>query len=421
LAERRSSETGSPISAQDRKVIRDLAKKVAEIAAKPVMAERRNLWKKHNSLHHGRPMILVFPEGSWRELLPEAAMNCRGKEARGIEWNLRARVFAHEHFDDDTVIENEWVVGKVIRSTGWGLEAKWRYSDQPTGARAFDPVIHSPSDLKKIELPDIHHDEKATQRNLAEMQELLGDIMNVRLKGVAHVSFHLMSQYTALRGLEQVMTDMIDNPRMLHDAMAILEEGHHRLVRQYVDRNLLSLNNDGTYHSSGGVGYTDELPKAGFDPDRIRPCDMWASAEAQEMAQVSPAMHAEFVLACEKRLLAPFGLNGYGCCDDLTRKLDDVLTIPNIRRISMSPWANVDVCAERLQGRYIFSWKPHPAHLAGAFNPEMIRAYIRHTLDAAARNGCVLEMILKDTHTCDNHPERFDQWTRIARDLVSGS
>ena len=44
---------------------------------------------------------------------------------------------------------------------------------------------------------------------------------------------------------------------------------------------------------------------------------MWASAEAQELAQVNPAQHAEFVLAYEKRLLAPFGLTGYGCCEEV--------------------------------------------------------------------------------------------------------
>jgi hypothetical protein len=27
-------------------------------------------------------------------------------------------------------------------------------------------------------------------------------------------------------------------------------------------------------------------------------------------------------------------------------------------------------------------------------------------------------MILKDTHTCENHPERFTEWTKIARNLV---
>ncbi len=27
-------------------------------------------------------------------------------------------------------------------------------------------------------------------------------------------------------------------------------------------------------------------------------------------------------------------------------------------------------------------------------------------------------MILKDTHTCDHHPERFAQWTQIAWEEV---
>ncbi len=100
------------------------------------------------------------------------------------------------------------------------------------------------------------------------------------------------------------------------------------------------------------------------------------------MAQVSPEMHAEFVLPYEKRLLEPFALNGYGCCEDLTKKLDDVFTIPDMRRISSAPWAGVDICAEKSQDKHIFSWKPHPAHLVGEFNSHMIRDYIQHMLDA---------------------------------------
>ena len=406
------------ISKQERRLLRDLAKRVAEVAALPTMAERRRLWKRHNALRPVRPMILVFPEGSWRELLPESSLRCRAKAARGIEWNLRHRLYTHEHFFDDTVIEKEWVVGKVIKSSGWGLEPKWRPAPTATGAGTFEPVIHKRADLKKLRFPEISVDEKQTARNLAGARDLFGDMLDVKLKGAAHISFHLMNQYTHLRGLTEVMLDMCDNPSMLHDAMAFLEEGHRRIVRQYIDLNLLSLNNDGTYHSSGGVGYTDELPAPGFDPARVRPRDMWASAEAQELAQVSPAMHAEFSMAYEKRLLAPFGLNGYGCCEDLALKLDDVFTIPNIRRISISPFADVDRSAEKLGNRYIFSWKPNPSHLVGRFDRRALRAYIGHTLKAA--KGCVLEMILKDTHTCENHPERFTEWTRIARELVDG-
>ena len=127
-------------------------------------------------------------------------------------------------------------------------------------------------------------------------------------------------------------------------------------------------------------------------------------------------MHEEFSLKYERPLLEPFGLNGYGCCEDLTLKLDHVLTIPNIRRISISPFANVDKCAERLDKKAIFSWKPHPSHIAGGFDEKRIREYIKHTLDVT--KGCVIEMLLKDTHTCEHHPERFTRWAQIAGELA---
>lgn len=414
---KRDSEELSMTSPHDRHIIRDLARRVAEIASLPVMAQRREMWVRHNRLLPVRPMILVFPEGSWRELLPESALECETEEAREVEWRLRSRIFQHERIHDDTVVEGSWTVSKRISHSGWGLTPQHVPSPEATGAWGFDPLIHERADLGKLRFPEVQVDEEASQRDWERAQELLGDILAVQQKGVTRISFHLMNLYSQLRGLEQVMWDMYDAPDMLHEAMAFLEEGNRRLVQQYVQRNLLSLNNDGTYHSSGGVGYTDELPAEGFDPGRVRPCDMWASAEAQEMAQVSPQMHTEFILPYEKRLLEPFGLNGYGCCEDLSCKLQYVVGIPHLRRISISPFADVSKCAEQLRGDYVFSWKPHPAHLVGAFEPDAVRSYIRHALDAT--RGCVVEMILKDTHTCQNHPERFTIWTDIAQELVA--
>ncbi len=404
-----------PFKTEDRTILRDLASEIAEAAANPVMAGRRRLWKQHNGLQRVRPMILVFPEGAWRELLPRDVLECEDEQARDIEWQLRLRLYYRDHIPDDSVMENEWVVQKVFTNSGWGLEPRHVPSTLPEGAWGFDPVIKEPADLDKLRYPEVHYDEVATQTKLAQAQDLFGDILQVKLKGIGHMSFHLMHIYTGLRGLEQVMLDMCENPQMLHDAMAFMEEGHHRLVQQYLDLNLFSLNNDSTYHSSGGVGYTDELPRNGYDPNHITPADMWASAEAQEMAQIGPEMHEEFSLDYEKRLLAPFGLNGYGCCEDLSGKIESVLRIPNIRRISISPFADFDRSAEALGSKAIYSWKPHPAHLVG-FDEDRVRQYIRHTLDVT--RGCVIEMILKDTHTCEHHPERFTRWTEIARELV---
>jgi hypothetical protein len=402
----------------DRGILRELASRVADLADEPVMAQRRRRWIEHNALRSTEPLLLVFPEGSWQELVSPGSLLCSDERARGVEFTLRSSVYGFEHFHDDTVVEKNWFVSKTIASTGWGLEAHWIYSPEARGARRFDPVIKEPADLAKLRHPRINYDEAASVQEFDLMHDLFGDILSVSLVGVKHISYHLMNQYTALRGLEEVMLDMYTEPQMLHDAMAFLEEGHRNVLEQYKEQSLLSFNNDNTYQSTGGNSYTDELPLPNAKPEQVRPQDMWASAEAQEMAQVSPEHHAEFVLQYEKRLLEPFGLTGYGCCDDLTRKLDHVFTIPHIRRISICPWSDVDVCAERLGGNYIFSWKPNPSQLVGQFDDDAIRDCIRHTVQTASRNGCVLEMILKDTHTCEQRPERFDRWTQIAREEI---
>ena len=410
------------ISDRDRTVLRELARRKAEIGALPIQSERRALWKQHNSLQPARPMMLVFPEGSWAELLPEAALVCEGKWARSIESSLRMNLYHHDHFDDDTVIENTWTVGAVVHDSGWGLEARHVNSNMARGAWAFDPIIHRPTDLDKIQYPTLSYDDAATEANYQRACDLFGDILDVRRTKVPRVCFHLMTQYTGWRGLEQTMMDMVMEPNWLHDAMERLTRGNLGRVEQLIEMNLLSLNNDNTYNNSGGNGWTDELPAEGFDPDWVRKCDVWSFAEAQELAGVSPQMHREFALAYEARLLDGFGLTGYGCCDPLDRKLADVFEmLPNIRRISISPAANVDVCAPQMKGGYIFSWKPQPAHLVGRFNEPLVRRYIRHTLDVCREHGCALEMILKDTHTCQNHPERFDRWTQIAREEINAA
>ena len=72
--------------------------------------------------------------------------------------------------------------------------------------------------------------------------------------------------------------------------------------------------------------------------------------------------------------------------------------------------------AEALKGDYIFSGKPNPADLATeTFQPDLIRRRIEECLSAA--KGCVLEIIIKDTHTVRSEPHRLSEWVRIARQV----
>jgi len=178
---------------------------------------------------------------------------------------------------------------------------------------------------------------------------------------------------------------------------------------------VLSLNNGNSYVGSGGFGFSDQLPADDF-PGAVRLKYLWGFCEAQTMSEVSPAMHEEFVLEYQLPILELFGLNCYGCCEPLHLKLDLLnRRVPRMRRVSISPWADKRASAEALGDGVIFSWKPNPAALASVeFDPDWVRRDIRETVQIARSNSCVLEIIIKDTHTCNHQPKSFDDWTRIA-------
>lgn len=57
---------------EERKILRELAKKQAEYAALPLQKEREKLWYRHNALQGERPVIVVEMPSFEKELLPAA-------------------------------------------------------------------------------------------------------------------------------------------------------------------------------------------------------------------------------------------------------------------------------------------------------------------------------------------------------------
>jgi hypothetical protein len=146
---------------------------------------------------------------------------------------------------------------------------------------------------------------------------------------------------------------------------------------------------------------------------KVRTCDMWGFAESQETVGVSPEMFAEFIFPYQLSLLSRFGLNCYGCCEPLDARWHIIKQIPNLRRISVSPWASISKMAEYLQDDYIFSMKPNPSLLAmESFDEGLIRRVLRQSMREAAE--CRLEVIMKDNHTLRGDPNRAVRWVEIA-------
>ncbi len=407
-------------SPSDREILRGLAGRVAEIAAHPRQAKRRQMWIKHNGLQRVKPMVLCFPEGAWGELLPESALECTDGGARGMERHLRMKIYQWNYLRDDNVVE-PWVkVGMAWSNTGWGLDPGYVHSGADRGAWRFDPPIKDPeADIKKLHFPDLVVDEEATQRNFETVNEAIGGIIEVKL----HRRFYIWGEASlvrvlaSLRGLDQVMWDMIDRPEWVHQAMAFLRDGMMHLFDQFEAYDKFDLNNEDDYIGSGGVGYTNDLPAKDFS-GRVRMKDLWGFAEAQEFSRISPEMHEEFALQYQRPLLERFGLTCYGCCEPVTDRLDYIFKIPNLRRISVSPWADLRIAADRLADKYVYSWKPNPSPVCSGADEDIIRKSIREAV--ALTQGNVFEMIMKDTHTVENDPLRLHNWVRIAQEETGG-
>ena len=196
--------------------------------------------------------------------------------------------------------------------------------------------------------------------------------------------------------------------------LSIISRGHLAKLDYLEFHDLLSLNNDGTYVGSGGFGFTRELPRPDFD-GYVCCADLWGFAESQETVSVSPAMYEEFIFPYEKPIMDRFGLTCYGCCEPLHLRWPVVRRHHNLRRVSCSPWADLERMAKYLEDKYVLSMKPNPALLA---TPEINEAAIRQGLRRAfdVTRGCHVEAIMKDNHTIGRRPENVVRWCQIARE-----
>ena len=403
----------------ERERLRSLARRVAEIAEHPSNKKKQQEWIRHNSLGKGKPMVLVFPEGSWFELLPEETLTIEDSFWRQWEWVLRHLIYRWEHLRDDNVIDPVLRIPLPAQVSSLGIpQGTWIDSTEDRGTSGHRPADCTPEEIiESLRARTISIDEEPARMKLEALGDIVGDILPVKLHRRGGADSGVFGHIYNSRGMQQMMIDMCDRPKWFHEVMTFITEDTLNLM-DYVEANIpMDLNNGRDYVGSGGVGYTDELPSEGFE-GKVRWRDLWGESAAQELSLVSPEMHEEFVLQYQIKILARYGLNCYGCCEPLDKKFDIVKEIPRLRRVSISPWADVRTSADALEDRYIFSWKPNPAQLVGNYSAERIRAEITETLDVA--KGCVLEMIMKDTHTVENHPERLSTWVDIAQELSAG-
>ncbi len=404
------------VAPEDRLVIRELARQVAELAARPEQAAKQELWLRHNALEETVPLVFCDPENAWYEIIPADQLRCKGDLARIWEFKLLKEIYWANEIRDDRVIEPCFKVHYVYDETSRGLEARI-LGGENDGSYRWESPLHDYADLDKMRFRQIRVDYQKTHALFELAREVLGGILEVRLEGVWWWSLGMTSDLILVRGFERALYDFYDHPDGFHRLMTFLRD--ENLVKlDFLEANgLLSLNNGGDFIGTGGYGWSRELPAADFDEKTVKTRDMWGFCESQETVGVSPNLFEEFVFAYQLPILERFGLNIYGCCEPLDKRWDIIKRIPRLRKVTVSPWSDVHKMAEKLGRDYIYCRKVNPAPVS---TPEMdeegVRATLRDTFTATYRHHCPAEVLLRDLVTVSWKPSRVIRWTQVARE-----
>ena len=410
------------VSDTDRGVLRALAGGLAEIASLDVHAEKAAMWASVNKLQSRRPMVWMN-EIPWHEMNvdDELTLKCTDPFCRTLEDDMRKTIYQWRHMPGDMIVSNCISCPLAIEDTGFGLDEDVEIAitdpESDVVSRKFHRQITEPEDIEKIANATITHDEAATEQRYEMTCDALGDIMPVVKEGIKGMWFSPWDELIRWWGVQEAMMDLVLRPQMVNDIVSRLVEVYIDRLDQWEKLNVLTPNNDNTRVGSGAYGYTDELPGENFDPENITAANLWGCATAQIFSSVSPEMHWEFALRHEMRYLERWGLTYYGCCEPLDIKMDILRKIPNLRKISMSPWVDPERSASLVAEDYVYSFKPNPAVLAeDRWRRDQARQDLVKFLDPA--RSCHVEIIMKDISTVRRQPQRLWEWEKIVMEVV---
>ena len=403
-------------------ILRNLAGEYAELAMTDANLAIPNRYRDLNSLRHDvRPPVLVFEE-PWGEFHhEELQMQCETPALRSLEWRLRSDLFKMRHHRGDYALKPYAEAPVVLRNSGYGFVIQdSRTIESLTGssisAHSYTDQLTDESALEKFHMPDITLDHEATAANVDLASRVFDGLLPVRKRGV-ELYLPSWDVIPRLHGVENCMLDLYDRPEFMHAVIDMFTRIHEHEITRYEELNVLETD---LYYLHCTPACTWDLPVKDIDKDVITAKDIWCRSMAQVFSMVSPQMHDEFDLQYTKRLFDRCGLSYYGCCEPLHDKIPYLRKrFRNLRRISITPWADPDIAADHIGQDYVLSYKCNPAFVGrGRLDEEPARREVERVIDACNRNHTPCEFILKDISTVSCRSEALTEWVDMVNDVI---
>lgn len=411
------------ISEQERAYLKDLAKQQKELADSSLSREQTALWYDHNELKAPRPVISVEEGHYWREIFPE--LMCTDPLAREMEFQLQNKIQRVKYIGDDRPTPGFYQINfthcgplcglgeQMVRATQNGA------SDGVHGYHIIPQIEVIEEDFHKLKPTEFTDPWPELLEKKAAVEDVIGQYLPVKFWNAQNSWGPSPMRYViAFMGMENAYIAMKEEPDWFHRLMEFITEDFIHIYRYQEKNGLLALNNGYDYTGSGNWCFSRELPRKDFT-GYVRTVDQWGHLNAEDASGISPADFREFILPYQLRLAREFGLVYYGCCEDVSRFWDDGIDrIPNVRKLSISPWCDEAKMGERLAGTsVIYSRKCRDVRYLGTtrdFDAEGFRANIRETVEKA--RGCKMEFIFRDIMSLKGNNEKIKEAVRIVRE-----
>lgn len=405
----------------DKKILRKVAEEYLEFALDPVQDERRKLHTAVNDLKMIRPVVML-DELPWNEMNfnGELTNECEDEYLRSVETFFRRTIFQQKYFPGDTIIRPYFGVGKVIDATDNGVTVEEKIIVHEEGnhivSHEFVDQFSKDEDLNKLKFQKFTYNEAETVRRCNLLGDAIGDIMPVRIVGgLDHFSVNTWDDISRYRGVTPLLMDLVMRPEFSHDLVRKITDMYLDTLRQYEE---LEVFNDDPISLHCTPILTNDLPKP-KEGEKITRKHIWGRGEAQIFASVSKEMRDEFDIDYMIESIGSCGLSYYGCCEPLDDMVDILERIPNLRKISITPWADVENAANNIGKRYVLSSKPTPSSVAVAdLDVKNLEKEISKSLNACRDHGCNVDMVLKDISTCCRNPQNIIKWEQTVMSMV---
>jgi hypothetical protein len=410
------------LSSHQINTLKELAQNYMEIALLPIQQEKINLWKALNCFKMQRPMV-VIDQLPWNELQEGGELDCICSDPywHQVELELRQTIYKWNHFPVDMVVEPFITIPKVFSNSEYGIGIDSDKIENSIGDTApskhYNRIIHTLEDVRKIKDMVITVDETASACRLQEAKDIFGGIAPiVQSHGIGfHVG--IWDSLTQYIGMEDVYYELYDNPELIHACLNRLTESVLAGVKQVNEIGFFD-EIANTCHCS--YVYDDDLLPAPNQGKGSNTKNGWAFGMAQLFTSVSPSIFNEFEIPYITRIANEFGKIYYGCCEREDDKLEMVRNIPNVQKVSCSPWSDRERFSEKIGKDLILSNKPTPAFIAAeTVDWQEIKKDLEYTLELTKRYNINTEFILKDISTVRCSPDRITKWANIAMDVVS--